>query len=76
MRKSEAALVLESRIGQQFDALVTGSSGEGVWARIFSPPAEGKLVAGDGRLQVGDKLRVKLVSTSVERGFIDFERID
>ena len=73
MRKSEAALVLESRIGQRFDALVTGSAAQGVWVRIFSPPAEGKLVHGGALLQVGDKVRVKLVSANVEHGFIDFE---
>ena len=72
MRKSEAALLLESRIGQRFDALVTGSGSDGVWVRVFSPPAEGKLVNGATTLKVGEKLRVKLVSTNVERGFIDF----
>ena len=45
----------------------------GVWVRTLAPPAEGKLVRGDGGLKVGQKLRVKLLSTSVERGFIDFE---
>ncbi len=76
MRKSEAALLLESRIGQRFDALVTGAGSDGIWVRIFTPPAEGKLVSGDGALRVGDKLRVKLVSANVERGFIDFVRVD
>ncbi len=72
MRKSEAALLLESRVGQHFDALVTGSADKGTWVRIFSPPAEGKLVQGNGGLKVGQKVRVKLISTDVERGFIDF----
>lgn len=72
LRKSEAALVLESRVGEKFDGLVTGSAAEGIWVRIFTPPAEGKLIKGDGGLRVGDKVRVKLVSTNVERGFIDF----
>ena len=72
MRKSEAALLLESRIGQRFDALVTGSGTDGVWVRVFSPPAEGKLVNGSAALKVGEKVHVKLVSTNVERGFIDF----
>ena len=70
--KSEAALLLESHIGQRFDALVTGASSDGVWVRVFSPPAEGKLVAGDGGLKIGQKVHVKLVSTNVVRGFIDF----
>ncbi len=72
MRKSEAALLLESRIGQHFDALVTGSAAEGVWVRVFTPPAEGRLAAGGAGLKVGEKVRVKLVATNVERGFIDF----
>ncbi|MHB1248624.1 MAG: RNB domain-containing ribonuclease [Polaromonas sp.] len=76
MRKSEAALLLESRIGQRFDAIVTGSTDAGVWVRIFSPPTEGKLVAGMGDLKVGEKIRVKLVAANVERGFIDFAWAD
>jgi len=74
MRKAEAALLLESRIGQHFDALIIGNTDAGVWVRIFSPPAEGKLAAGAAGLQVGDKLRVELTSTDVEQGFIDFIR--
>lgn len=76
MRKSEAALLLESHIGQRYGAIVTGSTGDGIWVRIFSPPADGKLVSGDGRFKVGDKLQVKLVATNVERGFIDFSAVD
>ena len=72
MRKSEAALLLENRIGQYFEGVITGSSTYGVWVRVFSPPAEGKLVNLRAEVAVGDKVRVKLVSTNVERGFIDF----
>ncbi len=72
MRKSEMALLLESRIGQYFDAIVTGSSPEGVWVRVFSPPVEGKLLNGTMALSVGRKVRVKLIETNVERGYIDF----
>lgn len=72
MRKSEAALLLESRIGQRFDGMVTGSTTEGVWVRIFTPPAEGKLLNGNPALKVGEKVHVKLTSANVERGFIDF----
>jgi exoribonuclease-2 len=75
VRKSAAALLLESRLGQKFDAVVTGASEKGTWVRIFEPPAEGKLVHGFDGLEVGDKLRVKLISTDVERGFIDFVRV-
>jgi exoribonuclease II len=72
VRKSEAALLLESRVGQHFDALVTGRSVSSTWVRIFTPPAEGMLVGRVPELEVGQQLRVKLVSTNVERGFIDF----
>jgi exoribonuclease-2 len=71
--KSAAAMLLESSIGQRFDALVTGASGKGTWVRITNPPVEGRLVKGFEGLDVGHRLRVKLLSTNVERGFIDFE---
>ena len=76
VRKAAAALLLEKRIGQRFDGVVTGASEKGTWVRIFEPPAEGKLVHGFDGLEVGDKLRVKLISTDVERGFIDFVRVN
>jgi exoribonuclease-2 len=76
VRKSEAALLLESRVGQQFDAVVTGVSDTDTWVRIFQPPAEGKLAAAGAQLEVGRQLRVKLVSTDVERGFIDFAWVE
>ena len=74
MRKSEAALLLESHIGQHYAAIVTGSTADGIWVRTLSPPADGKLVSGTEGLNVGDKVRVKLVATNVEHGFIDFVR--
>ena len=55
-------------------ALVTGASAKGTWVRIFQPPVEGKLERGFQGLDVGDRLRVKLLHTDVERGFIDFAR--
>lgn len=76
MRKSEAALLLEARVGEHFDAIVTGSTADGIWVRMFAPPAEGKLVRGQTSFKVGDKVRVKLVATDVERGFIDFVTSD
>jgi exoribonuclease II len=72
MRKSEAALLLHSRIGQKFNALVTGVDNHGAWVRIIEPPAEGRLRGKVLDVRVGQALRVKLVSTSVERGFVDF----
>lgn len=74
MRKSAAALLLSSHVGQRFDAIVTGAASKGTWVRIFDPPAEGRLIQGTKGLDVGDRLRVKLAGTDVERGFIDFER--
>ncbi len=75
LRKSASALLLESRIGQRFDAIVTGASDAGMWVRLLAPPVEGKLIAGMSGLDVGDSVRVKLVSTDVERGYIDFARV-
>jgi exoribonuclease-2 len=74
VRKSAAALLVRSRIGDVFDAIVTGSSNKGTWARVRTPPIEGKLVKGGGGLDVGDRVRVRLVDVDVERGFIDFQR--
>ena len=74
VRKSAAALLLGSRIGQRFDAIVTGASEKGTWVRILRPAAEGKLVRGVRGLDVGDRVRVELVHTDVERGFVDFAR--
>jgi exoribonuclease-2 len=75
VRKSAAALLLERRIGEVFDAIVTGASSKGTWARVFHPPVEGRVVRGEERLDVGDRVRVKLLSTDVERGYIDFARV-
>ena len=74
VRKSAAALLLASRIGERFDALVTGASEKGTWVRILRPSVEGRLVRGVEGLDVGDHVQVELVSTDVERGFIDFAR--
>lgn len=72
VRKSEAALLLHSRIGHEFSGVITGTGDHGLWVRIFQPPAEGRLKEPGSRLRVGELVRVKLVRTSVERGFIDF----
>lgn len=73
--KSAAALLLESKIGQQFDALVTGAATKGTWARLLSVPVEGKVVQGEQGLDVGDRVRVQLLSVDVEQGFIDFRAL-
>jgi VacB/RNase II family 3'-5' exoribonuclease len=74
VRKSAAALLLESSIGQRFDAIVTGASEKGTWARLFHPPVEGRVIRRFEGLDVGDRVRVELIGTDVERGFIDFAR--
>ena len=70
--KSAAALLLESRIGEQFDAIITGASDKGTWARLLTMPVEGRVVRGFGGVDVGDRIRVQLIAVDVERGFIDF----
>ena len=70
MRKSVAALLLSPRI----DAIVTGASEKGTWVRMFDPPAEGRVVRGFDGMDVGERVRVRLVQTDVARGFIDFVR--
>jgi exoribonuclease-2 len=72
LRKSEAALFLRSRIGQTFDGVVSGVNDKGAWVRIFYPPVEGKLVNSREDFPVGKLLRVKLIYTHVQLGFIDF----
>ena len=73
--KSAAAILLESRIGERFDALVTGAASKGTWVRILHPPIEGKLVSYFESVDVGQRIRVQLIRTDVEHGFIDFKRI-
>ncbi len=73
--KSAAAMLLQSRIGQRFEAIVTGAAEKGTWVRVFSPPVEGKLVQGAQGVDVGNKIQVELVHTDVERGFIDFRKV-
>jgi VacB/RNase II family 3'-5' exoribonuclease len=72
--KSAAALLLESRIGEQFDAIVTGASEKGTWVRLLTIPVEGKLVQGFEGMDVGHRIRVQLIFTDVERGYIDFRK--
>jgi len=73
--KSAAALLLESRVGETFDSIVTGASQKGTWVRLFHPPVEGRVVHGFEGLDVGHRVRVELVHTDVERRFIDFRRV-
>jgi len=75
VNKSAAALLLSGRIGAQFDAIVTGAADKGTWVRVYQPPTEGRLTAGFKDLKVGDRVRVQLLHTDVQRGFIDFGRV-
>jgi exoribonuclease-2 len=74
MNKRIAAVALASRVGASFSAVVTGVTPKGVFVRILDPPAEGRLMRGEQGLDVGDRLRVILIGTDPERGFIDFAR--
>ncbi len=74
VEKSAAALLLQSRIGDRFDSIVTGASEKGTWVRLLDIPIEGKLVTGFEGLDVGDRVGVQLIETDVERGFIDFKK--
>ena len=83
VRKSAAAMLVQSRIGERFDAIVTGVTKSGTFVRVTDPPMEGMLERGpalrgagppgDG-IDVGDRLRVKLASVDIDRGYIDFDR--
>jgi VacB/RNase II family 3'-5' exoribonuclease len=73
--KSAAALLLSSRIGDQFDAICTGAADKGTWVRIFQPPIEGRLLYGVEGVDVGDRLKVQLIRTDVEKGYIDFKKV-
>jgi VacB/RNase II family 3'-5' exoribonuclease len=74
MRKVLAALLLHARVGEVFDGLVTGATEHGTFVRLLKPPAEGRVVRGEKGMDVGDRVRVKLLSTDPEKGFIDFAR--
>jgi VacB/RNase II family 3'-5' exoribonuclease len=73
VNKSAAAILLESRIGERFDALVTGAANKGTWVRLAPLPVEGKLVDAPAGLAVGERLRVELLHVDVDRGFLDFK---
>jgi len=74
MSKRIAAVAMSNRIGEVFDAIVTGVTPHGTFVRVLQPHVEGLLVHGQPAVDVGDKLRVKLMSTDVQRGYIDFVR--
>jgi exoribonuclease-2 len=75
VRKSAAAILLESQIGREFEAIVTGAADKGTWVRINHPVAEGKVVRNSQGLDVGDRVQVTLLRVDIERGFIDFAAV-
>jgi exoribonuclease-2 len=75
MRKASAAVLLSDRIGETFDAVVTGVIEHGIFVRLFDPPAEGKVVRNERGLKVGRFVRVRLLRTDPYNAFIDFERV-
>ena len=74
MTKRLSAVAMSPRIGETFDAIVTGVTPHGTFVRVLKPHIEGMLAQGQQGLDVGDKVRVKLTRTDVQRGYIDFVR--
>lgn len=74
--KSAAAMLLSSRTGDRFEAICTGADDKGTWVRIFHPPIEGRLLYGFEGVDVGNRLEVRLIHTDVEKGYIDFEKVN
>jgi exoribonuclease-2 len=75
MSKRIAAVAMSRRIGETFDAIITGVTPKGTFVRVLKPHVEGFLARGQQGADVGDRLRVRLVRSDVERGYIDFERV-
>src|SRR5271166_3501800 len=75
MSKRLAAVAMQNRIGAIFDAIVTGATPKGTFVRVAQPHIEGLLAQGQQGVDVGDKLRVRLIRVDVQRGFIDFARV-
>jgi len=74
MAKRIAAVALHDRIGEVFPAVVTGVTPKGTFVRVLSPPVEGRMMQGEHGLDVGDRIRVRLLNTDPVRGFVDFAR--
>jgi exoribonuclease-2 len=73
VKKCAAAAMLRPKVGQEFDAIVSGINASGMWVRLLHPPVEGKLITEAKHLDIGHRVRVRLQSVNPERGFIDFE---
>jgi len=74
MSKRLAAVAMQRRVGETFDAIVTGVTDHGTFVRVLQPLVEGLLAQGAQGLDVGDKLKAKLIRTDVSKGYIDFAR--
>jgi exoribonuclease R len=74
MTKRLSALAMQSHIGEVFDAIVTGATDHGTFVRVLQPHLEGMLLQGHQGLDVGDRLRAKLIRTDVQKGYVDFAR--
>jgi exoribonuclease-2 len=74
MSKRLSAIAMSHRVGETFDAIVTGVTPKGTFLRVMQPHIEGLLAQGAAGLNIGDKLRAKLTRTDVQHGFIDFAR--
>lgn len=75
VEKSANAILMKSRIGEVFDAIISGASSKGTWIRLLNPHLEGKLVKGSNGLKVGQRIKARLTEINIEEGFIDFERV-
>jgi hypothetical protein len=67
-------VLLQDRIGDVFEAMVTGASEKSTYVRLINPPAEGRIVRGERGMWVGQNVNVRLLKTDPYNGFIDFER--
>ncbi len=74
-RKAAGAILLERHIGNVYDAIVTGVNRDGTYVRLLSPPVEGRVMRGEKGMDVGERVRVKLVATNPDRGFVDFDGV-
>ena len=75
MRKVAAAVLLMDRVGEVFEGIVTGASEKGIYVRVFNPPVEGRVIRKFDRMDVGERVRVRLINMDPERGYIDFEGV-
>ena len=75
IRKTVAALLLHDKVGQVFDAIVTGVSDKGTYVRTLHPPAEGRVIKNYEKMDVADRVKVRLLSTEPDRGWIDFSGV-